>query len=47
MRYDDQEEPWQDHAPIALPICLWGPMSGRPNYCTIAWFTMIDDEPPR
>jgi len=33
--------------PIALPICLLGAnVGGRPNYCTIAWFTMIDDEPP-
>lgn len=33
--------------PIALPICLLGAnVEGRPNYCTIAWFTMIDDEPP-
>jgi flavin reductase (DIM6/NTAB) family NADH-FMN oxidoreductase RutF len=21
-------------------------VEGKPNYCTIAWFTMIDDEPP-
>lgn len=33
--------------PIAMPICLLGAsVDGRPNYCTIAWFTMIDDEPP-
>ena len=33
--------------PLALPICLVGAnVQGRPNFCTIAWFTMIDDEPP-
>lgn len=33
--------------PIALPICLLGAnVEGKPNYCTIAWFTMMDDEPP-
>jgi flavin reductase (DIM6/NTAB) family NADH-FMN oxidoreductase RutF len=33
--------------PLALPICLLGAnVEGKPNYCTIAWFTMIDDEPP-
>jgi flavin reductase (DIM6/NTAB) family NADH-FMN oxidoreductase RutF len=33
--------------PIALPICLVGAnVEGRPNFNTIAWFTMIDDEPP-
>ncbi len=33
--------------PLALPICLLGAnVDGNPNYCTIAWFTMIDDEPP-
>jgi flavin reductase (DIM6/NTAB) family NADH-FMN oxidoreductase RutF len=33
--------------PIAFPICLLGAnVEGKPNYCTIAWFTMIDDEPP-
>jgi flavin reductase (DIM6/NTAB) family NADH-FMN oxidoreductase RutF len=33
--------------PMALPICLVGSnVEGKPNFCTIAWFTMIDDEPP-
>lgn len=33
--------------PLPLPICLLGSnVEGRPNYCTVAWFTMIDDEPP-
>lgn len=32
---------------LPLPICLAGAnVEGRPNFCTIAWFTMIDDEPP-
>jgi flavin reductase (DIM6/NTAB) family NADH-FMN oxidoreductase RutF len=32
---------------LALPICLVGAnVGGRPNFCTIAWLTMIDDEPP-
>lgn len=33
--------------PLALPVCLLGSnVRGKPNYCTVAWFTMIDDEPP-
>ncbi len=33
--------------PIAFPICMAGSnIEGRPNYCTLAWFTMIDDIPP-
>lgn len=33
--------------PLALPVCLVGSIAeGRPNFCTVAWFTMIDDEPP-
>jgi flavin reductase (DIM6/NTAB) family NADH-FMN oxidoreductase RutF len=33
--------------PMALPVCLVGAqVEGRPNFCTIAWFTIIDDEPP-
>lgn len=33
--------------PMALPVCLVGAnVRGRPNYCTLAWFTMIDDVPP-
>jgi len=33
--------------PLALPVCLVGStVEGRPNFCTVAWFTMIDDEPP-
>ncbi|QLH74782.1 MAG: flavin reductase family protein [Methanomassiliicoccales archaeon] len=33
--------------PMVMPVCMVGSMTdGRPNFCTIAWFTMIDDEPP-
>jgi flavin reductase (DIM6/NTAB) family NADH-FMN oxidoreductase RutF len=33
--------------PMAMPVCVIGSMvEGKPNFCTIAWFTMIDDEPP-
>lgn len=33
--------------PLAMPICLVGAnVGGKPNFCTIAWSTMIDDEPP-
>ena len=33
--------------PMALPICLVGAnVKGKANFCTIAWFTVIDDEPP-
>lgn len=33
--------------PFALPVCIAGAnIDGRPNYCTLAWFTMIDDIPP-
>lgn len=33
--------------PLPLPVCLLGSRTnGRPNFCTVAWFTMIDDEPP-
>jgi flavin reductase (DIM6/NTAB) family NADH-FMN oxidoreductase RutF len=33
--------------PLPLPICLVGAnVGGKANFCTIAWFTMIDDEPP-
>ena len=32
---------------IALPVCLLGSkIKGEANFCTVAWFTMIDDEPP-
>jgi flavin reductase (DIM6/NTAB) family NADH-FMN oxidoreductase RutF len=32
---------------MALPVCLLGArVAGRENFCTVAWFTMIDDEPP-
>jgi flavin reductase (DIM6/NTAB) family NADH-FMN oxidoreductase RutF len=36
------------HAPpMALPVCLVGAMvNGRANFCTVAWFTILDDEPP-
>jgi len=33
--------------PMVMPVCVVGSMvEGKPNFCTIAWFTMIDDEPP-
>ncbi len=33
--------------PLVLPTCLLGSVNeGRANFCTVAWFTMIDDEPP-
>jgi flavin reductase (DIM6/NTAB) family NADH-FMN oxidoreductase RutF len=33
--------------PLVLPVCLLGSVhEGRANFCTVAWFTMIDDEPP-
>lgn len=33
--------------PMALPICLVGAnVNGKANFCTIAWFTVIDDDPP-
>jgi len=33
--------------PMALPICLVGAnVKGKANFCTIAWFTIIDDAPP-
>lgn len=33
---------------LALPICLLGAnYDGKPNFCTVAWFTMIDDDPPQ
>lgn len=36
------------HAPpMAMPVCLVGAMvKGRANFCTVAWFTILDDEPP-
>lgn len=34
--------------PMALPVCLLGSeVNGKPTFCTIAWFTVIDDEPPQ
>jgi flavin reductase (DIM6/NTAB) family NADH-FMN oxidoreductase RutF len=31
----------------AMPVCLVGSMVvGKANFCTIAWFSIIDDEPP-
>jgi flavin reductase (DIM6/NTAB) family NADH-FMN oxidoreductase RutF len=31
---------------LPLPLCLLGSVvDGKPNFCTVAWFTMIDDEP--
>ena len=36
------------HAPpMAMPVCLVGAMvKGRANFCAVAWFTVLDDEPP-
>lgn len=32
---------------LPLPVCLLGSLvEGRPNFCSVAWFTMVDDEPP-
>lgn len=32
---------------MVLPIVVMGAnVEGKPNYCTVAWATMIDDEPP-
>ena len=32
---------------MAMPVCLIGAMvKGKANFCTVAWFTMMDDEPP-
>lgn len=31
----------------AMPVCLIGSIvAGKANFCTIAWFSIIDDEPP-
>jgi len=33
--------------PMAMPVCLVGAtVKGRANFCAVAWFTMLDDEPP-
>ena len=33
--------------PMVMPVCLVGALvKGKPNFCTVAWFTMMDDEPP-
>jgi len=33
---------------MGLPVVVIGAkVQGRPNFCTIAWVTMIDDEPPK
>jgi flavin reductase (DIM6/NTAB) family NADH-FMN oxidoreductase RutF len=30
-----------------MPVCLVGAnVNGRANFCTVAWFTILDDEPP-
>jgi flavin reductase (DIM6/NTAB) family NADH-FMN oxidoreductase RutF len=36
------------HAPpMAMPVCLVGAMvKGKANFCAVAWFTVLDDEPP-
>ena len=32
---------------MVLPVVVMGAnVEGRPNYCTVAWVTMIDDDPP-
>jgi flavin reductase (DIM6/NTAB) family NADH-FMN oxidoreductase RutF len=32
---------------MAMPVCLIGAMvKGRANFCAVAWFTVLDDEPP-
>ena len=32
---------------MAMPVCLVGAMvKGQVNFCTVAWFTILDDEPP-
>jgi len=32
---------------LMLPVCILGSShEGKANFCTVAWFTMIDDEPP-
>jgi flavin reductase (DIM6/NTAB) family NADH-FMN oxidoreductase RutF len=33
--------------PMAMPVCLVGAMvKGKANFCAVAWFTILDDEPP-
>ena len=33
--------------PMAMPVCLIGALvRGKANFCTVAWFTILDDEPP-
>jgi flavin reductase (DIM6/NTAB) family NADH-FMN oxidoreductase RutF len=33
--------------PMAMPVCLVGAtVKGKANFCTVAWFTILDDEPP-
>ncbi|MGD0817528.1 MAG: flavin reductase family protein [Methanomassiliicoccales archaeon] len=36
------------HAPpMAMPVCLVGArVKGKANFCAVAWFTILDDEPP-
>ena len=32
---------------MVMPVCLVGAnVKGKANFCSVAWFTMIDDEPP-
>lgn len=32
---------------MVMPVCIVGAnVEGKANFCTIAWMTMIDDEPP-
>src|SRR5665647_2848229 len=33
--------------PMAMPMCLVGAtVKGRANFCAVAWYTILDDEPP-
>jgi flavin reductase (DIM6/NTAB) family NADH-FMN oxidoreductase RutF len=33
--------------PMAMPVCLVGAnVKGKANFCAVAWFTILDDEPP-
>jgi flavin reductase (DIM6/NTAB) family NADH-FMN oxidoreductase RutF len=36
------------HAPpMVMPVCIVGAnLKGKANFCTVAWFTVLDDEPP-
>jgi flavin reductase (DIM6/NTAB) family NADH-FMN oxidoreductase RutF len=33
--------------PMAMPVCLVGAnVKGKANFCAVAWYTILDDEPP-